>query len=167
MPIPIGFMLAAQAGGMIMDYFGTAAQNEQAAEAARLQQEAIQASIATSRLQTEDESLRAMVSLRQNLGTQAAMMAARGIRAGTGVGVLAMTESQGNFNADERMRRMNQMMNEKRLKAGMEISKMHQQAFENNNWNAFAGRVINKIPTSPEFYKQLGASFGFTKATGP
>lgn len=167
MPIPIGIMLAAQAAGMIMDYIGTRAQNEAAAEAARLQQEAIQTSIATTRLQTEDESLRALVQLRQNLGTQAAIMAARGVRSGTGVGVLAMNESQSNFNADERMRRMNQLMNEKRLKAGMDISKMQQKTFENNNWNSFTNRIINRIPTSPDFYQKMGASFGLTKAIGP
>lgn len=158
MPIPVGFLLAAQAGGMIFDWIGMQDQNDQAAAAARLQQEAIQSSIATSRLQTEDESLRSLVQLRQNLGTQAAVLAARGIRAGAGVGVIAATESEGNFNADERMRRINQMMNEKRLKAALEISKMQQQAFENNNWNAFVTRTINRIPTDPKYYEELGKS---------
>jgi hypothetical protein len=165
MPIPVGFLLAAQAGGMILDWIGTSAQNEAAARAARLQQQAIEISIATSRLQTEDESLRELVQLRQNLGTQAAVLAARGVRAGTGVGVIAAAESQGAFNADERMRRINQMMNEKRLKAGLEISKIQQKTFENNNWNSFLSRTINRIPTSPDFYKQLGSSFGLTPAS--
>lgn len=164
--LPVGALLAAQAAGMIFDYFGTQSQNEMAQEAAERQQEAIGTSIAVTRLQTEDASLRALVQLRQNLGTQAAIFAARGVRAGTGTSVIAGNESVSNFNADERMRRMNQLMNEKRLQAGLDISKMQQKTFENNNWNAFTGRVINRIPTDPDVIKKYAQGFGFTSAEG-
>jgi len=160
MALPIAFFLAAQAGGMIMDYMGTSNANAADQEAMRRQEEAINFSIATSRLQTEDASLQSMKELRQNLGTQAAIFAARGVSSASGVSILSSEESVSNFNADERMRRLNQVMNEKRQKAGLEIAKTETKAFKNKNWNAFGTRVINKIPTDPDVWKKWGDLWG-------
>ncbi len=156
------FLLALQASGMVVDWFGRQNQIDMAERGAELQQEMIERNIQLSRIQTADESLREMVKLRQNLGTQAAMFAARGV-AGPMVG-LAANESVGNFNTDERMRRINQLSNEAKLRAGIEISKLHQKTFETNQRNEFFKSAIEKIPTSPDAWKGFGESFGMTKA---
>jgi urease accessory protein UreF len=161
--MPIGLLLAMQAAGMIVDYMGVQEQSRLARMGYELEQAGINANIETSRVEAENASLEAMKKLRQTLGSQAALFAARGVRAGTGNAIIASTESVGNFNANERIRKLNQMQREANLKAGGVLSKLHEQANENNMWNQFAQRTINRIPTSPSAYKGIGESFGFTK----
>ena len=167
MPIPLAFMFAAQAAGMVIDYLGRAKSQQLSEEGLAKQHNAIQRVIACTQVQTEDESLRAMIALRKNLGTQAAMFAARGVRSGTSTTALFSNESVSSFNTDERMRRLNQAMNESRLEAGLDVANIRQKQFENENWNAFSKSIINKIPTDPKAYEGLAESFGFKKAQTP
>ena len=162
-PISMGFMLSLQASGMVMDYFGKQEQVRLSKLGSQIEQAGINANIKVSQLESEDSSLQAMKQLRQNLGTQAAMAAARGIRSGTGAPLLAANESVGNFNADERMRKINQLGNEANLRAGLAISKLHQQTTQNTTWNQFRTNVANRFPTDPDAYKRLGSAFGLTK----
>lgn len=145
--MPFAFLLAMQASGMVVDWLGKKDQIRMARMGAQVEQAGIESEIQSSRLQTEDESVQAMINLRKNLGTQAALFAARGTASGSGTALLFSNESVGNFNADERIRRINQLGNEARLKAGMTLSKLHQQTYENNTWNEFRQSAINKIPT--------------------
>lgn len=167
MPVPVVALLAMQAGGMIIDWLGKQSQIEMAERGAKLQQQAIEDAIRYSRMQNEEESLQSMRKLRQNLGTQAAYLAARGIRSGTATGVLMMTESVGNFNADERIRKINQLSQEAGMRAGIQMSKMHQEAYKSGKESEFFKSAIERIPTNPEFYKQFGkdtGSYGLTRA---
>ena len=167
-------MLAAQGAGMIIDYMGRENQIELGRQGEAMQQQNISEQIQTSRLQTEDASLQAMKQLRMNLGTQAATLAARGIRSGAGTAALFGNESVGNFNADERIRKVNQRGNEAALKAGGMIASLHQQTAEANTWNEFRTNAINKIPTTPEAWDQIskgfsaesGYGFGLSKVGG-
>lgn len=161
--IPVAYMLAAQAAGMAIDYYGRSKSNAMSKRGAEMQKQAIERAIQYSRIQTEQESLNSMVALRKNLGTQAVMLAARGVRSNAGTAALFGNESQAAFNVDERMRRLNQLANESKLRAGIDITNMNQKAFENENWNAFSRNIINKIPTNPEAYSSLSESFGFKK----
>jgi hypothetical protein len=156
-------MLAMQAAGVVTDWLGRRQQMDFAQKGAELEQRMINENIQISRIQSSEASLQAMKQLRQNLGTQAAMFAARGIRAGAGTAALITNESVGNFNADERMRKINQLNTESRLRVGLETSKLHQKAFEANQRNEFFTSVFNKIPTNPAAYKSFGEGFGLTK----
>lgn len=163
MPIPIAFLLAAQASGMIVDYLGKNEQVRLGKLGAQVEQAGIESNIQNSRLEAEQESLESMKALRMNLGTQAAMMAARGTRSGQGNAVLFGNESVGNFNSNERIRKLNQRGREASLKAGKTISKLHQKTYESNTWNDFRKNVVSKLPTTPEAYNQYAKSFGLTK----
>lgn len=156
-------LLAMQASGMVVDWLGKNEQVKLGRIGAQIEQAGITANIAQSRLEAEDASLQSLKQLRQNLGTQAAVFAARGVRSGAGNALSFMTESVSNFKADERMRKINQLGREAELKAGSTLSKLHQQTRENTIWNQFRTDVFNKISTNPETYKQLGKSFGLTK----
>lgn len=145
--MPFAFLLAMQAAGMVVDWLGKKDQIRMARMGADIEQAGIESNIESTRLQTEDESLQAMINLRKNMGTQAALFAARGTASGAGTALLFGSESQSNANTDERMRRINQLGNEARLKAGMTLSKLHQKIYENNTWNEFRQSAINKIPT--------------------
>lgn len=163
----IPFLLALQAAGMVTDYLGKQSAIDAANEGYQRQQRLIERAIQLSRLQTADESLQAMKGLRQNLGTQAATLAARGTRGSAGI--IGMTESIGNFSTDERMRRINQASKEIELRAGLDTAKLKNQAFKNEQWGAFAKNVLNKFPTNPEAYesfKSFGESFGLNKVMG-
>lgn len=168
MPIPIAVMLAMQAGGMIIDYMGKESQMDLAKQGAQLQQRAIEEAIQFSRLQAQDESAQAMTNLRKTLGSQIAMFAARGIRAGSPTQALVTNESMANFNADERIRRINELVTESKLRAGQQISSMHDKTFRSQISNEFTTSVINKIPTDPQAWEKIGESLGFgmTKAKG-
>lgn len=169
--MPLAFLLAMQASGMVIDYLGRQDQIRMGRMGAKLEQESINADIASSRLQYEENSLEAMKQLRQNMGTQAAMFAARGVNAGAGTAVLFGNESVGNFNSNERIRKLNLRTREAQLKAGVTMSKMHQRTNENKIWNEFRQNTINRIPTSPDSWKGFNQAFsnegfGLTKVGG-
>ena len=160
--MPIAFLLALQASGMVIDYLGTQNQQRLADYGAQIQAAGVEAQIAQTRLQAEDASLQALRNLRKELGAQAVSFAARGQRGGTGAQIGFMTESVGNFNSDERMRRLNLLGREAELRAGGSIAKLNQQATNSKLWQDFANRSIQRIPTSPQAWGQIGKSFGLT-----
>jgi hypothetical protein len=170
--MPLAFILAMQASGMIIDYMGKSNQIAMAKQGNDLEQAGINANIQNARLASEDESLQAMKQLRMNLGTQAAMYAARGIRGPATA--LSSNASIGNFNADERMRKINQITNETALRANGLISNLHQKSFEAKTMGEFRKSVADKIPTSTSawseigkgFSKESGYGFGFSKVGG-
>jgi hypothetical protein len=173
MAVPIAWLFAAEAGGMVMDFIGSESQIDKAREAEKVDQANIQNEINLSKLQTEEASLQSMKTLRQNLGTQAAVLAARGTQAGTGSAAEATEESIGNFNADARIRKINELSKEAQLRAGAKISDMHEQIYESNVWNEFAKNSINQIPVSAwgsalsnNSKTPVGNGFSFTPVGG-
>ena len=152
------FLLAMQAAGMVVDYIGTRNQIEQGRMGAKLEQASIDSNLEMTRLQAADESLQAMKQLRQNLGSQAVLNAARGNRGNP----MAMITSVGNFNADERTRRMNLLGKEAELRAGKLLSGMHQLTSETQLGQSMTRRFFDKIPTNPGTYKAAGKAFGLT-----
>lgn len=150
MPVPAAFLLALQAGGMVIDYLGKQKQVSASKNAAALEQQQINEQIQLSRLNYEQESLASLRELRQNLGTQMAISAARG----GGTNVLAMQESISAQGSDERIRKINQLSQEAALKTNKRLSQLHQKTYENNIWNEFEGSIKNKIPTSPQAWEQ-------------
>jgi hypothetical protein len=161
--MPIALLLAMQASGMIVDWIGTRNQQKFADMGAKLQDASIESNIEQNRLQAEDDSLQALRKLRQTLGSQAAIFAARGTRGGAGSALSVTTESMGNFNSDERMRRMNLMGRETALKGGRLINRLNQQGENTKLWSGFAQRTFNSFPTSPAAWGQAGKSFGLTQ----
>lgn len=161
----LAFLLAAQAAGMAIDYLGTLSSSQEAKQAAALKRREIEKQIMYSRIATADESLRAMQGLRKNLGSQMAMFAARGVAPGPST-ALFTTESLSNFGADERIRKINQAMTESQLRAEQKISKVQENTFQNNTWNDFTRRSVNRIPTSPQAWSQIGQGFGLNSVKG-
>ena len=174
MPIPIGFLLALQAGGMVVDYLGKSEQVRLGRMAEQIEQAGIEANIQQARLETEDQSLQALIELRKNLGTQAAVAAARGVSVAAGSSIVARQESLSTAGSDERMRRLNLMARETQLKSQMTLSKLHQQTNANNQWNTFRQNVLSRFPTNLDSISQIakgfsakeGYGFGLTKVGG-
>lgn len=146
--MPIALLLAMQAAGMVIDYLGTRQQAQFAEYGAKIYQAGLEANIYQTRLETEDASLQAIKNLRQNMGSQIAVMAARGTSMAGGNPVALLSESVNNFNSDERVRRLNQMGKEGQLRSGKAISMLQSQSETSKLWQGFSSRSINKFSSS-------------------
>jgi hypothetical protein len=154
--MPPWLLLAMQASGMIVDFFGAKSQQGMMDMGMKVQQAGIEAEIEENKLQTADESLAAMKNLRQNLGSQIAANAARGTQSGAGSAFLGMNESVGAFNADEKVRQLNSLSKENQLRAGGLISSLNNGTSSSQLWQGFASRTFNKLSTNPLAYKAFG-----------
>ena len=168
--MPFFLLLAMQAAGMVVDYLGTKNQSELMDMGAKIQQAGIEANVMQTRLETADASLQAMRKLRQNLGTQLAVQSARGTKSGAGSAFSLLNESIGNFDADERMRRLNGLGKENQLRAGAAISRLKNNSDTSKLWQGFASRTINRFPSSvsgwQQYANQASQGFGLTSIGG-
>lgn len=162
MPIPLAMLLSMQASGMIVDYLGTENQNKINEMGAKLQQAGLDAALQQTRLETEDATLNAMKNLRMTIGSQIATFAARGTSTVGGSAVGILNESQANFNADERIRRMNLLSRQNELKANKTISILQQAGDKSKLWQGFASRTLNRFPSTKEGWSKGLESFGLT-----
>lgn len=163
-------LLAMQAAGMITDYFGVKNQAEMMKMGMRIQQAGIEANIEQNRLESANESLEAMKRLRQTIGSQIAIFAARGTSTAGGSANTILNESVTNFNSDEKIRRLNALGRENQLRTGMAISRLQNSSNVSKLWQGFASRTFNKFPSSvagwEEFGNMVGEGFGLTSKKG-
>lgn len=152
--MPVYLMLAMQAAGMITDYVGTRNQAGMMKLGMQLNQTAIETNIDQLRLETEQSSIESLRNLRQTIGSQIAVMAARGTSVSAGSALSILTESEGNFNADERTRRLNALGKENQLRAGSAISRLQYGSDVSKLWNSFTQRTINRFPSSASGWQQ-------------
>jgi hypothetical protein len=165
--MPFYLMLAMQAAGMITDWFGVHQQAKIMNMGMKANEAGIEANIAQSQLQAEDESLQAMQQLRQTMGTQIATFAARGTATFGGSAAALLNESTANFKSDERIRKINAMGRENQYKANKTIGRLNNMADTSKLWQGFASRTFNRFPTSLSGWKQgiteIREGFGLTK----
>lgn len=165
--MPITLLLAMQASGMITDYFGAKSEANMMKLGIKVQRAGIEANIAQLKLETEDQSLQAIKQLRQSLGSQIAIMAARGTSTAGGSSVSLLNESVNNFNTDERIRRLNALGKENQLRAGNASSILQYNSDVSKLWQGFSSRTVNRFPSNLEgwknFYSQGREAFGLTK----
>ena len=164
--MPIYLLLAMQAAGMITDFFGTRNQDQLMKMGMKIQQAGIESELEMTRLESQEGSLAAVKQLRQTMGTQIASMAARGTNPGAGSAFNLLNESQGNFNADERVRKLNLLGKENQLRAGSAMSRLQYSGDSSKLWQSFAGRSVNRFPSNyagwEQYTKTIGQGFGLT-----
>lgn len=164
MAIPI--LLAMQAAGMVVDYMGKSQQIAMGRIGTQMEQASINANIELTRAQSAEASVANMKSLRQTMGAQAAYMAARGTRSNAGSAAVLSSESIGNFNSDERTRRMNLLSREAELRAGNVMSGMHQLSSETQLGQSLSKRFFEGLPISGAFDKAGNISSGLKSVFG-
>lgn len=158
-----GILLGMQAAGMIVDYTQTRRQQGLIQAGREIEQAQYEANLESLRAQTEQESLFAMKQLRQNIGTQIAVQAARGTSTAAGTAATLRQTSMAAFSEDERVRRMNQLAKEADLRAGNVLSGLHALSSQTQLGQAMQQRFINLIPLSKMLYetdKKAKASYG-------
>jgi hypothetical protein len=143
-----GILLGMQAAGMIVDYTQTRRQQGLIQAGREIEQAQYEANLESLRAQTEQESLFAMKQLRQNIGTQIAVQAARGTSSAGGTASTLRQTSMAAFSEDERVRRMNQLAKEADLRAGNVLSGLHALSSQTQLGQAMQQRFINLIPIS-------------------
>ena len=161
--MPFAFLLAMQASGMVVDYLGIHAQQQFMKYGQKVDEAGMEANLDLIKLQTEDESLQAMKALRQNLGTQIAVQAARGTSTSAGSAVSFLTDSLSTFYNDERIRRMNALGKENQLRGQRAISQLQSSSDVSKLWQGFASRNLNRLSTLKSAYgTKPSGGFGLT-----
>ena len=165
LPIFSGALLAFQAAGLVTDYRATKSSQKLIQQGRALEQASIDTNLEAIRLESSEASLAEMKQLRQNLGTQMAMQAARGNAPGAGSSVTMANASIGAFNTDERKRRMNLLAKEANLRASNILSGLHSLQSETQLGQALTSRIINTLPVSSAAdsfrNSSLGKKWGF------
>ena len=160
-----GFLLAFQAAGLVIDYRNTRNNQKLIQTGRQLDQASFEANLEAARLESSQASLNEMKELRQNLGTQLAMNAARGTNSGQGSAFINFQESISTANADERTRRMNLLSKESALRANNVLSGLHSLQSETQLGQAMTSRFINAVGTTSNIdafrRSSLGKKWGF------
>jgi len=154
-----GFLLSLQASGMVVDLYNTFQRKKLIETGKKLEQEAFETNIQAIRLETEQQSVAQLQQLRQNLGTQIAVQAARGNNTGAGSSVFLREKSIGSYGQDERSRRLNLLAKESQLRANNIISGLGTLQSETELGQAMYGRYLNQINTSKAFDNLLNSDF--------
>lgn len=162
-----GILLGMQAAGIIVDYTQTRRQKGLIQAGREIEQAQYEANLEALRAQTAQQSLSAMQQLRQNIGTQIAVQAARGTSTSAGSALTLRQSSMKAFSQDEQVRRMNQLAKEADLRAGNALSGLHALSSETQLGQAMTGRFLNLIPLSSMMTnlggKQKTTKFGMTE----
>lgn len=162
-----GILLGMQAAGMIVDYTQTRRQKGLIQAGREIEQAQYEANLEALRAQTAQQSLSAMQQLRQNIGTQIAVQAARGTSSSGGSALALRQSSMKAYSQDEQVRRMNQLAKEADLRAGNALSGLHALSSETQLGQAMQSRFLNLIPLSSMMTnlgdKQKTTKFGMTE----
>lgn len=161
--MPIALLLAMQAAGMVYDWYGNQKQKEAGRMGLAVEKAGIESNIELTRLDAEDATLNAMKKLRQNLGSQAALMAARGTAGNAGTALMFRADAESKFGSDERTRKINQLGREAQLRAGSVIADLHQTVGESQMDSALAKRFFNQLPVAS--IGKIGSSFAGSSAS--
>ncbi len=160
--MPVALLLAMQAAGMVVDFIGTQQQAALGRLGAKAEQSAIEANIAETTAQSEDQSLQEMRKLRETLGTQAAVFVSRGTFQGAGSAFSIKQSSLRSFSDDERSRRINLLANQANLRTQNIMSGLHQLGSETQLGQSLSKRFFSEIPTT---LGSLGSSTPKTNIT--
>ncbi len=158
------FLLSMQAAGLISGLFESQSKQKMIRQGRDLEKAAIDTNLEALNYEYQEQSLASMKQLRQNLGDQIAMNAARGTKQGQGGTVIQAESSIGNYNSDERVRRMNLLAKEANLRAQNVLSGLHTLESETQ-----LGRqtldLFQAVPASSAFTEfrksKLGKQWGF------
>ena len=148
------FLLSMQAAGLVTSFFGAKSQNELIQLGKKLENAQFQTNMAAIKLQSVDASLAEIKLVRQNIGSQIAVNAARGNRGGSSVAGIAKTNQA--FAQDERTRRMNLLAKESELRAGNIISGLKTAQSETQLGQSLLKEMFNTIPVSSLLSQKTG-----------
>ena len=142
------FLLAMMAGGAAISFIGSQSNIELIRQGRQLEQAALASNLEAIRAENAESSLEAIKELRQNVGSQVAINAARGVSSGAGSAAAANSESEANFANDEKLRRLNLLVKENELRAADVLSGLHTLTGETQIGQSLTNQIFNRLPIS-------------------
>ena len=119
------FLMSMQAAGAVVSMWSQKGAQSQIQQGRQLEKAGIEMNMAALNYEYQESSLASMQALRQNLGTQAVMNAARGNASGTELSVGQAQKSISTEAADREARRMRMLAKEADLRASDVLSGLH------------------------------------------
>jgi hypothetical protein len=123
--IGTAFLLSMQAAGAVVSMWSAHSADKQIRQGRAMEKAGIEMNMAANNYEFQESSLSAMQQLRQNLGTQAVMQAARGNAPGTQNVVAAEEKSISSTAGDVEAKRMRMLAREAELRASNVLSGLH------------------------------------------
>lgn len=140
------FLLAMQAAGLVTSFWNANKQDDYIKLGRKLEQAQYSTNLKALQVQSADASLDEMKQLRQNIGSQIAIQAARGNRGGTSYA--GISKASNTFENDERKRRMNLLSSESELRANHILSGLHSLQSETQLGQSLTNTVLNTLQTT-------------------
>lgn len=157
------FLMAMQAAGLVTSFFGAKSQQKTIQLGKKLEDAQFSTNMEAIKLESQQASLDEMKQVRQNIGSQIAVNAARGNRGGSSVA--GIREAGQNLAQDEKTRRMNLLAKESELRAGHILSGLHTAQSETQLGQSLLKDMFNTIPVS-SLFSSAGGKKGSTNNAG-
>ena len=141
------FTLSMQAAGTLFSLFSTGSQQKMIDLGRQVSQGQLEANLSAIRVASAESSLDEMKQLRQNIGSQIAIQAARGTASGSGSAASLQQRSKATFVQDERVRRMNLLSKESQLRAGNAMSALNTLTSETQMGQSVTKKIFNTLST--------------------
>ena len=159
-----------QAAGMGLKLFSFFGQSKALAAGQNLNQAEFDFNLEFLKTQAEEGSLEEMKQLRQAMGSQIAIQAARGTRTDAGNAISIDQENIQKFQADERARKLNLLAGEMKLRSQKTIGDLHtieartklETSLAKSAFDTFANR--GNLSSLSKAASPLAQKFGFTEA---
>ena len=142
------FLLSMAAAGAIIPLITGQKDYKLIRQGRELEQAAVDSNLEALRTQNSEASLEAMQSLRENVSSQIAINAARGVSSGAGSASAAISSSESAFAADEKTRRLNLLVKENELRAAGVLSGLHTLTGETQLGQSLTNQIFNNLPIS-------------------
>lgn len=156
------FMVGMQIAGSIVSIFGASQQQKMIALGRQVSNAQLQTNLSAIQAKSSEAALEEMKQLRQNIGSQIAIQAARGTASGAGSARSLQQDAFSKFGQDELTRRMNLLSNEASLRAGNALSGLHTLQSESQLGRSVTSTLFNTLSTN-DF---SGLLFGTKKKAG-
>ncbi len=140
------FLLAMQGAGLVTSFWNANKQDDYIKLGRKLEQEQYTTNLKALQVQSAESSLDEMKELRQNIGSQIAIQAARGNRGGSSYA--GINKASNTFEDDERKRRMNLLSAESELRANHVLSGLHSLQSETQLGQQLTSSVLNTLQTT-------------------
>tara|TARA_R110000850_G_scaffold32083_9_gene87920 strand:- start:669 stop:1175 length:507 start_codon:yes stop_codon:yes gene_type:complete len=162
------FLLSMQAAGVVTSLWSSQGAQKQIQQGRAMEKAGIEMNMAANNYEFEESSLASMKALRQNLGTQAVMQAARGVGTGTELTVGKVQDSISSQKGDQEARRMRMLSREAELRASNVLSGLHTMQSETQLGQSLSKDLFEVASTGirqfeGESQNALSSKFGFGK----
>jgi len=142
------FLLSMQAAGAITSIYDANNKKKLIQMGRDLETAATETNLEAIRTQSAQESLEELKALRQNIGTQIVLNAAKGVSSGAGSALTNIEASKSNYLKDEKTRRLNLLMKENQLRAANVLSGLHTLTSETQLGQSLTNQIFNNLPVS-------------------